>query len=552
MESIKRSEALGKLLSGIYKNQNVNFTQNTIIINDDGIKKTLFTPNSINNFGLLIKVTFTCADVMFVDSKKGKSFNLTKDKVLENTIAYFRDLGIFIPEIANKTEKDLLKRRIYNALHEQILPAIFSSIDNEKEKIDIENDDISTEFNKAVNDIKSKFCSGDFFEQLYVDIKSSDVEKLYDSEYSENECNYGVIVCSAYEDIFKTFRPVPTIYYYNEHQDESIEQENNSSKDLTSSLVNVLDIKTKNFVSPYYYTPNKEIAANETRSNVKEYKIRFNVQNPIKNFIPRYFYFITKLDDDIIKESFSDCKSPVMLKRKLLDKAIEQIRITYTNEIIQYYQKMFANIEDICRSFLAINSEPILSQEISDIECFKKVLKSLCNEKDIGEVLTFCKENQLSVQQTYRYIFCGIEDAIRDYMFMISDSLMQSCNLIEDSSKINNDESDDKHQKNIPFQFGKPHLLLSIENYIPKSVIKKHTRTLEELLKNSKIDESIKIRNKHRNFTWNTNKGISLNYYNDSDQWPKHYPERNSCPSENVYHCLRSNITYYCNALNKV
>ena len=220
MESIKRSEALGKLLSGIYKNQNVNFTQNTIIINDDGIKKTLFTPNSINNFGLLIKVTFTCADVMFVDSKKGKSFNLTKDKVLENTIAYFRDLGIFIPEIANKTEKDLLKRRIYNALYEQILPAIFSSIDNVKEKIDIENDDISTEFNKAVNDIKSKFCSGDFFEQLYVDIKSSDVEKLYDSEYSEDECNFGVLVYTNHERIFKRLDIIPTIYYYSYNDKE--------------------------------------------------------------------------------------------------------------------------------------------------------------------------------------------------------------------------------------------------------------------------------------------------------------------------------------------
>ena len=67
-----------------------------------------------------------------------------------------------------------------NAILEHILPAIFSNINTEKGKIDIENDDISPEFNKAVERIQSKFSSGDFWEQLYIDIKASDVEKIYD------------------------------------------------------------------------------------------------------------------------------------------------------------------------------------------------------------------------------------------------------------------------------------------------------------------------------------------------------------------------------------
>ena len=85
-----------------------------------------------------------------------------------------------------------------------------------------------------------------------------------------------------------------------------------------------------------------------------------------------------------------------------------------------------------------------------------------------------------------------------------------------------------------------------------KSELNGTIRCLEELLKNAKIDVSIEIRNKYRAFTWNPNTGTSLNYHNDSDQWPEYYLERNSCLSENVYHCLLSNITYYCNALNKI
>lgn len=310
MITISRIEALDKMLLGIYGNRNVNFEFQKVIINDDRIRKTLFSPTSTTNFRHLLEVTFNDTGVIFEDKKKGKNFALDKEMIIDNTVEYFRDLGIYIPEVANLKERYLLGKRMCRAIFEHILPAIFSNINTEKEKIDIGNDDITPEFNKAVESIQSKFSSGDFFEQLYVDIKSSDVEKTFDSEYSENECNFGVLVFSAFEQIFDRFKFVPTISYYssnyNEQPTEPPKKADNQFAELTSKLVSSMNLDNKNFVSPYYYIEN----SNSVPGNkAMEYTIGFNVDAPNSSFIPRYFYFMTKIDDRIIDERYSSCES---------------------------------------------------------------------------------------------------------------------------------------------------------------------------------------------------------------------------------------------------
>lgn len=540
MVTISRSEALDNLLLGIYENRNVNFENQKVIINDDRIRKTLYSPTSTTNFIHLLKVTFNDTGVIFEDKKKGKNFALDKERVIDNSVEYFRELGIYIPVVLNMKERYLLGKRMCCAILEHILPVIFSNINTEKGKIGIEKDDISPEFNKAVDCIKSQFSSGDFFEQLYVDIKSSDVEKLYDSDYNETECNFGVLVCSAFEQIFDRFNFVPTISYYsdndNEQPTETPLKENNQFAELTSKLVSSMVLDNQNFVSPYYYNKNTENTINETENRTKEYKLNFNEDSPNPNFIPRYFYFMTKLNEKIIEEKYPECNSANMLNQKLTEKAFGQIKIEYIDEITQYYQKTLANIENICRKFLAIDIENILSQNISSIADYKKALSSLCNENDIDTVWCFCKENKLCTQQTIRYIHCGIENAMQDFLFSISNSTAKEVKFEEEQSN--------------PFLRGftflKPHLLLAIENYISKFAITKHTKALIELLKNANIEQLGKLRAKYSNFKWNTKSGFRMNYRNDSDLFPM------NDKSENVYCRLKNTITIYCDELNKI
>ena len=520
MRTTNRLEALDDMLLGIYGNRNVNYGSKKVIINDDGIKQTLYSPTSIDNTRRLLEITFNNTDVVFDDYKGGKNFSLDKEKVIDNTVKYFRELGINIPVILNTTEKCLLGKRMCDVLLEYMLPAIFSNINTEKEKIDIGNDDISSEFNKAVGGIKSKLCSGDFFEQLYVDIKASDIEKIFDSEYFENDCNFGVLVCSAFEQIFDRFNFVPTISYYsgndNKQPTDPSKKVDKQFAELTSKLVSSMNLDNKNFVSPYYYIENSNSV---TGNKAMEYTIGFNMDAPNSSFIPRYFYFMTKIDDRIIDERYSSCESADTLNQKLIEKAVRQIRLTYTDKITKYYQQSLANIELLCSKFLAINVEGILSQQIRSIEDFKKVLKSLCNKDDIDEVWSICKGNDLADHQAIRYIYCGIETTIQDFLFMISDSMI-----------MNED---------------KPLFLHAIEDYIPKSSIVKHTNVLSTLLKKSKIDELSNLRVKYNNFNWNSNAGLKMYYRNDANTLPMHDK------SEDVYSCLKNTIAYYCNALNE-
>lgn len=542
METISRGKALDKMLLGIYGNRNVNFENQKVIINDDRIRKTLYSPTSQKNVKHLLEITFQNKDTIFEDKKNGKSFAIDNDIVIDNTINYFRELGAYIPDVVNKTERYLLGKQICYAILEHILPVIFSNINTEKGKIDIENDDISREFNKAVERIQSKFSSGDFFEQLYVDIKSSDVEKIYDSDYSKDECNYGIRVWTNAQDTFKELQIVPLVYYFacNSDSEQSevpkqygdlfdglikeTEYRNDSFEELTSDFVakDVLDHRT--FVSPYYYNEKHEDRIDKTKNEPMEYKLRLNVKIPNSSFFPRYFYFMTKLNEDIVREKYPHCKSSAMLNSKLMEKAIEKISADYSDNITQYYKETLANIENICRKFLSIDIESILSYKIQNVSDLKKALSSLCNENDIDEIWKICQKQHLSAAQTSRYIYCGIEEAIRDFSFLISDLSISWGN-------------------NTKGTVSKPDIIVAIEDYITKANIKGHISTLTELLRNSNI-EGRSILRKNKNFKWNPNAGIKMSYRNDSDTLPIHDK------SEDVYSCLKNTISNYCNALN--
>lgn len=542
METISRGKALDKMLLGIYGNRNVNFENQKVIINDDRIRKTLYSPTSQKNVKHLLEITFQNKDTIFEDKKNGKSFALDNDIVIDNTINYFRELGAYIPDVVNKTERYLLGKQICYAILEHILPVIFSSINTEKGKIDIENDDISREFNKAVERIQSKFSSGDFFEQLYVDIKSSDVEKIYDSDYSKDECNYGIRVWTNAQDTFKELQIVPLVYYFacNSDSEQSevpkqygdlfdglikeTEYRNDSFEELTSDFVakDVLDHRT--FVSPYYYNEKHEDRIDKTKNEPMEYKLRLNVKIPNSSFFPRYFYFMTKLNEDIVNKKYPDCKSSDMLNTKISEKAIEKINTDYRDNITQYYKDTLANIENICRNFLSIDIESILSSKIQNVSDFKKALSSLCNENDIDEIWKICQKQHLSAEQTSRYIYCGIEEAIRDFSFLIFDLSIRWGN-------------------NTKGTVSKPDIIVAIEDYISKANIKGHISTLTELLRNSNIEE-MSILRKNMNFKWNPNAGIKMSYRNDSDTLPIHDK------SEDVYSCMKNTISNYCNALN--
>ena len=562
MSEIKRSDALDNLLLGIYENRNVNFENQKVIINDDRIRKTLFSPTSLNNVKHLLEITFQNKDVTFEDKKGAKSFNRTIYKVIDNTVEYFRGLGIFIPEVMNSTERHLLGRQMCYAILENILPAVFSNVNTEKGKINTENDDISPEFNKAVERIKSKYSLGDFWEQLYVDIKASDVEKVYDSDYSKDECNYGICVWTNTQVVFKKLKIVPLMYYFacNSDSEQSkvpkfygdpfddlpkeTENSNDSFEELTSDFVAKEILDNRNFVSPYYYNEKHEDRIDKIKNEPKEYRLRLNVKIPNSNFIPRYFYFMTKLNDDVVREKYPNCKSSAMLDNKLMEKAIEIISTDYRESITQYYKETLANIENICRKFLSIDIESILSYKIQNVSDFKKALSSLCNEDDIDKIWKICQEQHLSTEQTSRYIYCGIENTIRDFSLLISDL---SLSWVE-CEKGTEPKSD---------------ITAAIEDYISKSDIKGHINTFTKLLRNSNI-EGMSILRKTRNFKWDPNTGIKMSYRNDSEPLHFYYPSKRQLVDSNskesqrkendikdVYCCLKDSINLYCNNLKK-
>ena len=567
MITIYRGAALINLRSGIYGYDGVNLKEQKIRINDDGMTRDPFTPTQTTKFYRLIDVTFNCDDVVFENKKNQNNCELNKDRVIDNTTEYFRSLGIAIPDVVNKTERRLLGKRMGAALIKHLLPAIFGNYDTSKDKFAIELEDISVEFNEAVEQIKTEFSTGDFYEQLYIDIKESDIEKIYDNDFRENECEYAVLVCTSCHSPFERYKFIPSIYYYcmeddKEQYTEPIEDIDDTLTALTSMLVRHTVLELENFVSPYYYKikyaqnlPHKfmfENTINKTSKSIHEFKLDFNIDIPSADFIPRYFYFMTKIDNDIFKKNFPGCKSPEMRRQVLIEKAKEHIRGQYADEIKQYYQQTLSNIEDICGKFLAIDSEKLLNQEISDINDFKKALSSLCNESDIDEVWHFCEEMGLFAQKTSKYIYSGIEEAMQNFFFKLSDSLSQEVEEKKETSMSTKNGSDSY----TTYQLGKQKLLLSMEEYVSKSELRKHTQYLAGLLKRYNIDELCKTRDDCDTYRWNPNAGERLYYRNDIDVWGKDFifldidgNRIDIDTRQNIYYSLKQILENYCKAL---
>ena len=534
MDTNKRCAALDYLMKEIYENLNVNFEDRKVIINDDRIRKTLYSPISVNNVRRLFEVTFKDADVEFEDKKHGKSFELNETRVTNNIINYFIKLGVSIPVIKNLTERRLLGKRMCNAIIKHILPAIFNNINTKRTRIDIEEDDISFEFNKAVERIKTEFNTEDFSEQLYLDINESEIEKLYDSDFTKNECTHALLVSTAYYRPFEKYKFIPSIYYYCTDNDkelppEPIEHDCLTFEELTLKLEQPKDLDLKNFVSPYYYNSNTVKSKASNNDLQSKYKIDFNIECPNPSFIPKYFYFMTKLNEDITNKDFCDCKSPEMLNDVLSEKAIRQIRKKYKKEIEEYYNNTLESIEEIFKKFFAIDIETIINQKITSVDDFKKALHDLCNINDIDAVWQFCTEKKLPAHKSSRYIYCGIEKAMHDFALKISDSLMQEVSINSDQVK-------------------NPHLLRAMERSLSKDTITDHADDLKRLLKIANIDNLCKLRDKFSSYTWNSQTGNNLTYNNDSDIWPE-YGKNDT--SDNIYHCIKRIINVYCDELER-
>ena len=90
MLTISRGEALDKMLLGIYGYSHVNFENQKIIINDDRISKTLYSPTSQKNVKHLLEITFQNKDTIFEDKKNGKSFASNPNNGLKMFVRCFK------------------------------------------------------------------------------------------------------------------------------------------------------------------------------------------------------------------------------------------------------------------------------------------------------------------------------------------------------------------------------------------------------------------------------------------------------------------------------
>lgn len=426
-----------------------NESDRSIVFGDDSIfgsAKLNYSEANYNNMKKFFKIAFDRDSARFYNkTKKGQDLQereeFSNDMLIDNTCYYLEEyFNISIPKILNESEKKMLSNLLGRAIVGYIVPLIFSDLDLSKDKKMIDDDDLSSAFARvktelfcfffcqkmhyarstefslldgdpvftAVN-IYPEIQKVDFVERLYSDIPAKFVEKIFDSDYIQDECNYATCIDTSCLQIFSPFRKIPVLEIRcNETSKVEKSKSETPYEKFKDNFTEVYRLGDDRFISPL-------------SEKIPDFKIPDSVVLEIakitvsKTMVPKYVYFVTKidksLDDDI---------------GILLNKANDVVKDKYRQHGQNYFKEITGNFFDLIESLLSSEFSKLLLTERADdfttslskkVKGYKdlyKILNGICSERNIKAVWNYCSSENyyLNGSQITKLVICGVEELI--------------------------------------------------------------------------------------------------------------------------------------------
>lgn len=359
------------LVKRIFEKQNIRLNKDNIIVTDGNqVTEASYTPASLRKFAKIFALAFEGTKIIKDSSAKPENEkHIEYDTLIENSFLYFEELlEIKIDEKRlNSITKTVKGKMFCHAFTEILLPFIFDGNDKDKSA--------ELEFKKIINDLKSYFGGFELGYITHSHAKANDVEKVNDSKYKhyiEKEKDlYAVpIDRSAVErDIIVPIH-IAAINI-------GVKPDDNKAYSLESLIGNYQSYpfnEEEPFIDPFEIYIDYSLSTKE-RYDKNGYFSLSPVVIPTQFFIPRFFYYITPINDDIINEykkvyrEYGDGSLTHEELDKLIQiRAVKDYRNKHYNEIAEYYEHVVKYLEDIIQRITTADYNSIIRKDSSDVE----------------------------------------------------------------------------------------------------------------------------------------------------------------------------------------
>lgn len=370
---MKRIEILKELLITIFGSTTVKPISDKIYCSGNLFSSCKYDNNDYNRYLKLLQIAFL-TDKPEIQKPNYDPIDFQREESISRFITYLKSYkeDIIFPKANDKTTNQFA----YDAAI-TILSAIFTKSNNSG-KVVIETEDISTEFRKALEDIKGNYIS-DNINKIFNLISSDNSYYIYDTDYIYDKSKYNYCFSvSAMENKQYVSRRINEILlriYVDENE--------------------IYDKQSKFFfnnITSHFYIFNKQIKIEKDLNSSEFYLLKPLSLIRINKDIPILFYFVTHLDEEIILHKYK-CKNEEELNRIISDKALMQYEDNIAPLISEYEISLVSYTEDLIKRVLNLDLIWLYSGNLKKIEkCREEVEKVIVGYPEIYTYIDSCPE----------------------------------------------------------------------------------------------------------------------------------------------------------------
>lgn len=398
---MKRNDILSEFLLAIFSRTTVKPSGGKIYCSGDLFSSCQYNNHDYHQYLQLLKIAFI-DDNPLIQKPSYDPESFDRPNCLTRFETYLRayNADITFPNSANKASST----KAYDAAL-ALLKAIFSPT-TAVEKFIIENEDISKEFQSALNSIREMQIGsniGSFLESVDTNTQPC---FIYDADYTNDNTLYNR--CLLINTTEETFSNVPIIneISLNIWIDESGKYDNRSESFYNSIASSFM-----------CYNEGQGVKINNSVNN-NEYFLKKPVSLvSIKNDFPDMFYFVTHLDEDTVFNKYH-CTSEADLIKNITNKGRNQYFEGFKDILHQYERSLVNYTDDLIKRLLSIDLLWLYDNKHRQVEkCKEEVSKILIGYAHVFSLIDMCSEESIIKQ-----LIAILHHAVKEFTKFIEDN----------------------------------------------------------------------------------------------------------------------------------
>jgi len=471
----KRNESdyFAMLLKAIYGRVNlkveysnlkgVNQKKTVIMFRGNEFYQDSYSHRKQEKYKHIFYLTFCAPEIYFVNENEKIIFE--RADAVSNAIDYLRSFDVNIPEyFCRERENKILCKAIYTSITEIILPMIFE-FQNTRNKLDKQLDTIKAKLQAHFAGFELGYLDG-------INAVAKDYEMIYDSAYYDLckiECfndSYAVTIDreKVVGDIILPFSTSAV--------NIGVQRGSGNEKYTFESIIGNYQkyplADDEPFIDPFIGQAENYVA-NSLEYTKESYFPLSNVMIPPQYFIPRYFYYITRINEDIIKKYNNEIKEnlrcPITtnengdiivpleddverefefkkldhskLDSLLMKRAAKDFREVHRQDISEYYHHVMMYIEDMIKRIATADYSFAIRRD-SDVEACQNFTKHF--NIDYTKIIEYIEDDNC-IEKCYEIIESKIKDFASDLKLKTSRfanelKKYQSCGILSHYNNI--------------------------------------------------------------------------------------------------------------------